>query len=41
VEKLANRLIEKEKLNPRSYVPEIDHNYVVLDEEKEIFKEVS
>lgn len=41
VEKLANRLIEKEKLNPRSYVPEIDHNYVVLDEEKEILKEVS
>ena len=41
VEKLANRLIEKEKRNPRSYVPEINHNYVVLDEEKEIFKEVS
>lgn len=41
VEKIVNRLIKKEWLNPRSYVPEVDHNFVVLDEEKESFKEIS
>lgn len=41
VEKMVKRLIKKEWLNPRSYVPEVDHNFVVLNEEKESLKEIS
>lgn len=41
VEKLANRLIKKEKLNPRSRVPEVDHNYIVLEEEKQSLQTLS
>lgn len=41
VEKLANRIIMKEKLSPRSRVPEVDHNYIVLDEEKQSLESLS
>ena len=41
VEKIANRLIKKEKFSPRLYVPEIDHNYIVLKDEKKVLKEIS
>lgn len=41
VELLINRLIKQQKLNPRSKVPERNQNYIVLDEEKEIFKTLS
>lgn len=41
VELLIKRLIELQKLNPRSLVPQRDPNYIVLDEEKEILKTLS
>jgi len=40
-ELLINRLIKQQKLNPRSKVPPFDPDYIVLDEEKEILKELS
>lgn len=38
---LMKRLIKEQKLNPRSKVPELDPEYIVLDEEKKVFKELS
>lgn len=38
---LVNRLIKQQKLNPRSKVPPFDPDYIVLDEEKDILKELS
>lgn len=40
-ETLIDRLIKQQKLNPRSKVPPYDPDYIVLDEEKEILKELS
>ena len=40
-ESLMNRLIKQQKLNPRSKVPPFDPDYIVLDEEKQILKELS
>ena len=40
-ELLVNRLIKQQKLNPRSKVPPFDPDYIVLDEEKQILKELS
>jgi ribonuclease D len=40
-EALIYKLIKQQKLNPRSKVPPFDPNYIVLDEEKEILKELS
>lgn len=40
-ELLVKRLIKQQKLNPRSKVPSFDPDYIVLDEEKQILKELS
>ncbi|MBQ7073519.1 hypothetical protein IJM86_00280 [bacterium] len=40
-ELLVNRLIKQQKLNPRSKVPPFNPDYIVLDEEQNIFKTLS
>lgn len=40
-EHLISRLIKQQKINPRSKVPPFDPNFIVLDEEKQILKELS